>query len=281
MRLALPFLFCLSCSGALVPYYLGQGYTREEAVNPPRYVRNDGSPSRLYQNGIYVSSESGTNDLNLPACWVVQSNGAKVGVVDMFTGHGERIVEIVRTVSPRSELSIVAMSRFDAGLIAAGIENLVAAGCKVITVTEGFPTFDTRLSNACVLARARDVVLCCAVADSGPLDYPAASRLSNMLPVNTTGLNGRYWLGSVDDSCIGAFGRIVVANGNYSSGCSYSTAMVAGCLAILRAHRPDLTAAETVVLLRRTADDGGQTRRINLLAALRTEGNRLLDVETE
>jgi len=31
----------------------------------------------------------------------------------------------------------------------------------------------------------------------------------------------------------------------------------------------------------RTADDVGQTRRINLLAALQTEGSRLLNVEAE
>ncbi len=40
------------------------------------FIHNNGQASDLYHNGLYVSSESGTNDLNMASAWNIQTNGS-------------------------------------------------------------------------------------------------------------------------------------------------------------------------------------------------------------
>ena len=166
--------------------------------------------------------------------------------------------------------------------MAAAILNSVTNGARVIALPFGVlgGPGDARVMAALQYGHDRDVVFTAAAPQNGTSDWP---NLTHLLQVNHGKMDGTINHGytAVGDSLILAPGRNLVAQGVYYGGNSDACGIAAGCVAILREHRPDLNASEIVTLLRRTADDAGQTRRINLLAALQTEGRRFLDVEQE
>jgi hypothetical protein len=292
MKLALSVILCfgLTASAALVPFYdnaqfPGHNYTREEQVNPPWWVHNNWSPSILYDHGVFVSQEEGYYDMGLLGAWEIHSRGVKIGVVDMFTGHGQRVVDLLHTVSPHSEVSVVAIERYYPELMAAGVSNLVLAGCKVIVFAEGFSYPDGSLFNALVFAGQSNVVVCAAAPngpgdlDFGLVDYPHNWRLSNVLVVSSVDRSGYPYWSATGTNTVSAPGRNIVAAGTYSSGTSWSCAIVAGCVAILRDRHPGRPAEWYCERLRSTGEQ--QWKRINLTRTLAPVKNWYLSTPVE
>lgn len=263
----------LPLEAALVPFFTDPSYERDELTDPPWFVRNDGQPSRLYHGGVFVSQETGTNDLALEQAWRVQPAGAKVGVVDMGA-HGDRTEDLVRTVSPLSEQHRHELARWYAADVAAGVADCVASGCRVVAVTTGFASPDAALSNAVRLAESSNAVVVCAVPnaegdlDGALADYPYAWRLGNVLGATCTDRNGGHYSPSATGTnAVGAPGRNVVAAGTYSSGSSWSAAILAGCVALLAERYPGQAAAAYAEAFKASA--AGPARRVDVLAAMR------------
>lgn len=277
MRWFILFFVCLlgSCRAELVPFFSNPAYTRDEPTNPPWFVLNSGQPSVLYYNGVYQSEEVGCDDLDLPLAWLIQPRGVKVGILDMTT-HGARTLALVNTVSPGSVVYYIALSRWSARELAAGITDAVGSGCRVVVISTGFSGPDPGLFSACVDAQAHNVLLVCAVPnvegdlESGLVDYPYSwsAQLYNILGVNCTDRAGNHYAPSAHGvHVIGAPGRNIVAAGTYSSGTSWSAPIAAGCASLVIARAPGQSVGFYRSLLEVTAV--GPAKRIDVVMALR------------
>lgn len=269
---AIILLSALNCS-ALVPFFNNPAYERDEPVDPPWWVHNNGKASHLYLNGVYQSKETGTNDLALEDAWKLQPDalGVTVGIIDMHNGHGDRISEIVFTVAPYSDQIFVNILRWGVPSFVNGICYCVSNGCRIIVMAEGFSFNDEGLSNACRYAESKGVVICCAVPnvdgdmDTDLVDYPYsyARVMRNILPVTSTDRNGQHYHPSgTGTNCIAAPGRNITAYGTYSSGTSYATPIVAGCLALLARRHPEYNAQQLIARAMTTATVTPEVRRI-------------------
>jgi hypothetical protein len=269
MRLLLSFLLCLSANAALVPFYNDASYERDEPVSPPWFVFNTGLPSHLYHDGVYVSEETGTNDLGLLTAQAMQPIGCRIGIVGTVT-HTERCFALVHLVSPSSLVFLAQTVRSDPSYIAAGIVGCVTNGCRVVVVPYGWTVAYESVSNACATALASNVVLLCSTPnepgdlDGDMVDYPYAWRFPNVLGVSATDRNGQpYWSGTGTNS-IGAPGRNIVAAGVYSSGTSWACPIVAGCVALLIERYPGQSAEAYIAAVKLSAIEG----RINPVGML-------------
>jgi len=226
--------------------------------------------------------ESGSWSLRLPECWTLSTGqGVRVDVLDQDSIHGRRVTELAGKVC--DEVRLVNIQRYYPETVSAAISNAVDGDARVVAMPFGIvngSANDPRVMAALQYANLLNVVVVAAAPQSGVPDWP---NMTHLLQVNHGRMDGtiNYGYTAIGEHLMLVPGRNLVAQGVYYGGNSDACGIAAGCVAILRAHRPDLTAAEVVTLLRRTADDVGQTRRINLLAALQTEGSRLLNVEAE
>jgi type VII secretion-associated serine protease mycosin len=149
--------------------------------------------------------------------------------------------------------------------LAAGIQRAVDAGAKVINVSLVVGESTEALRSAVNHAIAHDVVVVAATGnefESGdPVRYPAA--YPGVLAVGAVGVTGARAGFSDTASGVsvvapgddivgpGAGGPGLVAGGQ---GTSYAAAFVTGVAALVRAYRPELTAAQVVDRIERTAD---------------------------
>ena len=255
----------------LVPFFDDPTYGRTEPVDPPWFVHNDGQPSKLYHSGVYQSSETGTNDLNLWRAWEVQSAGAKVGVVDI-SSHGQRVKALVSTVSPWCTVYYHEVSRTYSDVVADAIMDCLSNQCRVIVITTGYSTGDALLSNACVSASLSNAVIVCSVPntdgnlDGAMVDYPYAWRFGNVLGATSTDRNGNHYSPSgTGTNAVGAPGRNIVAAGTYSSGTSYAAPILAGCVSLLAGRFPCQSAEAYATAIKISAEP--VSRRVNIVRA--------------
>jgi type VII secretion-associated serine protease mycosin len=203
------------------------------------------------------------------------------GMAALIAGRGHGPGRGVLGIAPRSKIMPIRPVS-DHVLVAAGIRWAVEHGAKVINLSFALKLSGESLRDAIAEAVAADVVVVGAVGNGG-----GAVELPTSLP-------GVFGVGSVDrKNRVASFsnrgaGVDLVTYGtdiplaepgdNYvvSDGTSDSSALVAGAVALIRARYPDMSAAEVVDRLTRTAIDRGPKGRddrygagqLDLVAAL-------------
>jgi type VII secretion-associated serine protease mycosin len=193
------------------------------------------------------------------------SSGHGTGIATLIAGRGHGSGDGLLGVAPRSKVMAVTPSG-DTVYAAEGIRWAVAHGAKVINMSFGLPPSDA-IRRAVDEAVAADVVL---VAASGnehqAVAVPAA--LPGVLAVGAVDQNNRVagFSNYGKELDLVAYGtRIPAARpGNEYTvvkGTSDSAALVSGVAALIRARYPDMSAAEVVDRLTRTATDRGAKGR--------------------
>lgn len=173
---------------------------------------------------------------------------------------------------------------------AAGIQYAAQKGAKVCNFSTGYgATAQALMQTAVNAAQTAGMVICVAAGngsnniDGGTLDVPAEFTNSNLLVVaasnNTDGRASFTSWGpvSVDIAAPGDNIYTTTVAGGYglASGTSFASPLAAGCVALVRASAPSLTAVQAIDVIKNTADvkavwNGFTTtgKRINLFAAL-------------
>lgn len=257
-----------------VPFLTDKIFSRDEYH---WFILNTGEPSRLFLNGVFVSEESGSNDVGIVDAWAIHYGGGSIAVIDVMSGHAIRIKHIAALVSG-AETRIHHVPSLSAANVSAGISNRVTAGYKVIVITTGYGLPYTAISNACRYAESAGAILFCPVPNAGvnideTPDYPSswARWITSVVPVTSTDRNGNLYGPNAAGSgeyVTGAPGRNIVIAGSYSSGTSYAAPIVAGCMSLLMQHRPGYTPEAYRDALWVSSDAAIGTRRINAAALM-------------
>jgi type VII secretion-associated serine protease mycosin len=192
--------------------------------------------------------------------------GHGTGIATLIAGRGHGSGDGLLGVAPRSKV-VAVMPAEDPVYAAEGIRWAVAHGAKVINMSFELSAGGDVLQKAVDEAVAADVVL---VAGSGnehrAVGLPAA--LPGVLAVGSVDKNNKV----ADFSNFGkeldlvAYGTQIPAARPHNTytvvqGTSDSTALVSGVAALMRARYPDMSAAEVVDRLTRTATDRGAKGR--------------------
>lgn len=251
------------------PWALGDSFTRDEYH---WFIQNTGQESRLFQNGVFVGSESGTNDIGIPSVWAIWPTGVPVGVVDLNSAHAGRVAYLAKLIT-RNQVLRYNVPRLQPENLASGISNFASWNVKVIVITEGFGSPDERLSNACRYAEVRGSFVFCAAPNSevnidAIPDYPSswASEIVSVVPITATDRNGNLYgpgAAAFGSNVIGAPGRNILCETNYTSGTSAATPIAAGCMAILMQYKRLRSLSEYRQALWDTSDEAIGVRRIN------------------
>lgn len=260
-----------------VPFLTDSSFTRDEYH---WHILNTGQPSRLFKNGVFISQETGTNDIGILSAWSVHYGGGSIAVIDVISGHAYRIKQIAALISG-AETRIHGISTLlNPAAVSAGISNRVATGYKIIVITTGFSYPDAGLSNACRYAEASGAFLFCPVPNVGVSiddvpDYPSswARWITSIVPVTSTDRNGNLYgpgAAASGEYVLGAPGRNIVSWGTYSSGTSYAAPIVAGCVSLLMEHYPGHTLEVYRNALWTKSDSATGVRRINAALLLST-----------
>jgi len=257
-----------------VPWANNPAYTRDES---DWFISNEQNETRLYFNGIYQGSEYGDSDIGLAEAWKIHPQGVTIGIVDVNSEHGQRVAAVAGKVS-RNSVFLSNLARLYPDDIAAGISNFVAMRFPVIVVTTGFNFAHSGLSNACRFAESRNVLVFCAVPNAAvdidvTHDYPSswANEMDSIVPVTATDRMGNlYGPGAAawGNYVIGAPGRNIVCDTNYTSGTSVATPIAAGVTAILMQHKRGRTAAQYRAALWSTAIPAAGISRFDALKLL-------------
>ncbi|MCU7730627.1 S8 family serine peptidase [Actinoplanes sp. KI2] len=196
----------------------------------------------------------------------LDNGGHGTGIATLIAGRGHGSGDGLLGVAPRSKVMAVTPSD-DPVYAAEGIRWAVAHGAKVINMSFALSVGGDVMQKAVDEAVAADVVL---VAGSGnehqAVGLPAGLR--GVLAVGAVDRNNKV----ADFSNYGkeldlvAYGTQIPAarpNNTYTvvKGTSDSTALVSGVAALIRARYPDMSAAEVVDRLTRTATDRGAKGR--------------------
>ncbi|NUR48785.1 MAG: S8 family serine peptidase [Hamadaea sp.] len=210
--------------------------------------------------------------------WDVTAN--KPGARFDCNGHGTALASIV-AARPRGGSSLVGVAPaatlvpirvtdappssdrpVTAARLAAGIRQAVALKARVVLVAYALSSDDAGLRAAVADAVRKDVLVVAAVGDNLPgLTFPAAYE--GVLGVGGIGTGGLLLSSSALKSKVDlvAPAENVVAAARRSghltlSGTPVAAAVVAGAAALLRAYRPNWTAAQVAQRLTATADGG-------------------------
>ncbi|WP_433307837.1 S8 family peptidase [Actinoplanes sp. CA-030573] len=188
------------------------------------------------------------------------------GIATLIAGRGHGSGDGLLGVAPRSKVMSVSPTE-DPGVAADGIRWAIEHGAKVINMSFTIGHGDDIMQKAVNEAAAADVVLVAGSGnDPGPVQMPA--KLNNVLAVGAVDRNNKV----ADFSAYGpeldlvAYGtQMTVARPRnkyaLAQGTSDSTALVSGVAALMRAKYPDMSAAEVVDRLTRTAVDRGPKGR--------------------
>lgn len=255
---------------ARVPFLQASIYTRDDY---DWWIENTKQPSRLFYYGAYQEQEEGNFDLQMPSVWLVQSSasGVTVAVVDIPGPHSARILDLIQKAAPGVDAELFPVSRYYDEPMSDGISNAVASGARIVVIATGWPSMPPLIGNSISYGIDRNVIFVCSTPNNpGIPDWPVAGHISNLLGVSSVDRNGDLYWSATDDFCVAAPGRNIVADGNYSSGTSYSAAITAGVMALLVAKHPNASATKLVLHVKSTADNLGSFRRFNALNMMLT-----------
>ena len=194
-------------------------------------------------------------------------------------GHGTVVAGIIAArprpgsafegIAPGAEILPVRQTQSDqqeaggVGFLAAAVNYAVSRGAEVINISITATSSTPALAAAVRDALDHDVVIVAAAGNDGadqnaPKSYPAA--LPGVLAVGAVGRDGQPLDFSAAGASVVAPGAEIVgpeAGGTglvTGQGTSFATAFVSGVVALVRAYRPDLTAAQVVHRIEATAD---------------------------
>jgi subtilisin family serine protease len=187
-------------------------------------------------------------------------------VAGLVVAHGKLVgsapgaqVLAIRAFDPTS--SSTAGSTFN---ILKSLDWAATNGARVINMSFAGPA-DPAIHRSLEAARKKGIVLVAAAGNAGPKSpplYPAADP--NVIAVTATDADDKLFEQSNRGSYIavaapGAQIMVTIPDGGYevSSGTSYSAAEVAGIVALMLEHKPDLTPAQVRGILEATAMDLG------------------------
>jgi type VII secretion-associated serine protease mycosin len=203
------------------------------------------------------------------------------GIAVLIAGRGHGSDDGLLGVAPRSKIMSVTPTE-DSLLIAKGIRWAVDHGAKVINMSFAQDSGDQTVQSAVDEAVAADVVLVAGSGnDHGPVLMPA--RLDGVLAVGSVTRENKVadfsnFGKQLDLVTYGTDMTVARPHNRYElvHGTSDSTALVSGAAALIRARYPDMSAAEVVDRLTRTATDRGPKGRddhygygeLNVVAAL-------------
>lgn len=248
----------LAYTGALLPWVDGQGYATDAYS---WWVNNTGQPTMLYQNGVYTGAQEGAggmNDLNMASAWAQQPTAnIIVGLPDDSGTHHVRVQSLIESAAPGVTV-LNYPTHYSVYDMVLGIDWCRTNGAKIVTLAWGTGP-DESLSNAIRRCEADGVLVCCAVPNAAPMDYPSlwATQMRNILPVATTDKQGNLYVSEVPPNGISAPGRNVpVLDGTtikYGSGSSYAVGIASGCIALIWSAKPELEAWQVNAFVQLTA----------------------------
>lgn len=188
------------------------------------------------------------------------------GMAALIAGRGHGSGDGLLGVAPRSKVMSVGPTE-DPALVADGIRWAVAHGAKVINMSFTLGHGDDIVQKAVDDAVAADVVLVGGAGnDHQPVAMPA--KLNGVLAVGSVDRNNKVAAFSgygkeLDLVTYGTAMTVARPHDKYEveHGTSDSTALVSGVAALIRAKYPDMSAAEVVDRLTRTAVDRGPKGR--------------------
>jgi len=179
------------------------------------------------------------------------------GVIDEQYGHGTFVASLVLAVAP--DAMILPVRVLDAegfgtsSTVAAGIIWAVDAGAQVINLSADLPDAPEIIKEAVRYARDRGVVVVAAAGNSGGTDIAFPARFSDVIAVTAvdgTGIKPPFAssgsavaLVAPGVSVLGAMPMDLSPSGTARwSGTSFSSPLVAGTAALIRATAPGLSA---------------------------------------
>jgi type VII secretion-associated serine protease mycosin len=189
---------------------------------------------------------------------LIAGQGDPTGVVGI--AHHARILP-VRVLDRKNRYR-------DAGIVAKGLRWAVDHGARVVNLSLGGSLRSADLAEAIQYAYDHDVVVVACGGNKGhdkQMWYPA--REPGVVAVTGLDRNGVFWSGSLagPDSSLSAPATGIVGLGptGYQTvrGTSFAAALVSATAALIRSHWPDMTAANVVNRLIRTARDRGPAGR--------------------
>lgn len=190
------------------------------------------------------------------------------GAIDEQYGHGTFVASLVLAVAP--DAMILPVRVLDAegfgtsSTVAAGIIWATDAGADVINVSADLPDAPEMVREAVRYARDRGAVVVAAAGNAGGTDIAFPARYSDVLgvtAVDTAGVKppfassgGAVSLVAPGVSVLGAMPMDLSPSGTARwSGTSFSSPLVAGAAALVRAASPGLSPSEIRQRLRDTA----------------------------
>ena len=203
------------------------------------------------------------------------------GIAVLIAGRGHGSADGLLGVAPRSKVMSVTPTE-DPVLVADGIRWAVQHGAKVINMSFVLPLGGDTMQAAIDEAVAADVVLVAGAGnDHEAVDMPASLRgviaVGSVDRTNKAADFSNYGK-ALDLVAYGTSMTVARPHNKYElvHGTSDSTALVSGAAALIRARYPDMSAAEVVDRLTRTATDRGEKGKddyygygqLNVLAAL-------------
>jgi subtilisin family serine protease len=198
------------------------------------------------------------------------------GLVDESYGHGTHAAGLVALVAPDAEILVYRVLDADGHghplVIAQAVEDAIAAGADVINISFGMATKPKSkvLREAFKRAREHDVSVVAAVGNDGRKTEQYPAREKEVLGVAAMGRDNRqlaHFSNYGKPAVVAAPGEEVVSTlpgGGFGawSGTSMAAPIVAGQVALVRSHSPDLKAKEVIEAIAKSASEIRGKRKI-------------------
>ncbi|MET0416256.1 MAG: S8 family serine peptidase [Actinoplanes sp.] len=226
--------------------------------------------------------EPGRNMSGDPSFTDVDTGPHGTGIAALIAGRGHGSGDGVLGIAPRAKI-IPMIPVNDHVMVANAVRWAAGNGVQVINLSFRLRLSGDSLEDAIAEAAAADVVLVGAVGNDGggevilPAGYPGVVGVGSVGRDNRVSSFSNHGAG-VDLVAYGVDMPVAQPGNKYalSDGTSDSSALVAGAVALMRARYPDMSAAEVVDRLTRTAIDRGPAGRddrygagqLDLIAAL-------------